>query len=160
MAFSFRCGFFVLPQQFLFCRGFFVLLQLFCFAVAVLICRGFLSFAVAFLVCRDFFILSWLFGFAVTLMGHRKMQVIVDQKSPHKWSVMGIGLFCLHFEDRVVLFTFWTGFLLLFEIFVKVSLCLEYIVLFVDSIHFLDSYLAEWKTFFLHLLFLSQASLP
>ena len=84
MAFLFCRGFFVLPWLFWFVVAFLFDCSNFCFAVALLICRGFLSFAVAFSVCRDFFILPWhffcrgffvllwLFGFAVTLMDHRK----------------------------------------------------------------------------------------
>ena len=48
----------------------------------------------------------------------------------------------------------------MFEVFVRVSSCLECIFLFVDSVHFLESYLLGWKSSFLHPLFFSQACVP
>ena len=102
-AFSFCRGFFIwrsffILPWFLFCREFFVLLWLFCFTVAFLFWRGFVIFSWLFLFCRGFFILPWLFclavvfalpwffvlpwlfGFAVTLVGHRKIDIISNSK--------------------------------------------------------------------------------
>ena len=55
---------FLFLRGFLFCRDFFILLLHFSFAVTFLFFRGFFIFA--------FFVLPWLFGFAVTPMGHHR----------------------------------------------------------------------------------------
>ena len=100
--FYFAVAFFVLPWlfyfagAFLFCRGYFAVNS--CFAEAILSRRDFyfavaFCFAVAFLFCRVFLVLPWIFGFAVTLTGHRKICLFQERKELSKGNKKHFSLF-------------------------------------------------------------------